>query len=272
MIHPTAIVNPKAKLGNDVIIGPYAIIEEEVEIGDRVQIAPHVHVRAWTTIGEDCRIHTGAVLGDIPQDLAFPDCRSYLRIGNENVIREYVTIHRGTAPESETVVGDRNYLMGFSHVAHNCQIGNEVVLANAVMLAGYVQVGDRAFLSGHVVVHQFVRIGRLTMISASARIGKDLPPFLIARGTSEVWGVNIVGLRRANFPIEIRSRLRQAYRILYHSGLNTTQALQHLRQNPPIPEIQELIQFIESAKRGTCDGRNLCNKSELRDIATLDDS
>lgn len=253
-IHSTAIVDPGAELGANVTIDPYAVIDANVRIGDNVCIGPHVVICAHTTIGADCNIHAGAVLGDLPQDLAFKDAVSYVRIGSKCVIREGVTIHRGTKPETETVVGDGCFLMVNSHLAHNVRLGAQVVLANGALLAGYVDVGDRAFISGNAVIHQFCRVGRLAMLGGGGAISKDIPPFCIVRygHINEVAGLNTVGLRRGGFTAAERLALKQAFQILYRSNLNVSQAVAKIRSEIAAPQVVEFCDFIETSKRGIC--------------------
>ena len=253
--HSTAVISPKAKIADDVEIGPYAIVEDHVTLAKGVKVYANAYITGSAQIGENTEIHMGAVIGHVPQDWSFKkETRSAVRIGKNNLIREYATIHRGSKEGSATVIGDNNFIMAHSHVAHDCQIGNRVVLANGVLLAGYVTVEDMVFISGNVVVHQFVRIGKLTMIGGLARISKDVPPFMLAKGESRIYAVNVVGLRRAGYTTEQRENIRQVFKILYRSGMNFSQALDVLKQQPPSAEGTQIIQFIESAKRGICGG------------------
>ena len=250
-IHPTAIVSPQAAIDPSTEIGPYVIIEDEVTIGPNCRIAAHVYINGNTRIGANNEIHAGAVLGDTPQDRAFQPCRSYLQIGDDNIIREFVSIHRGTAPESITRIGSGCFIMGYSHVGHNCRVGDGVTIANMTALAGHVEVGERAFVSGYTGVHQFVRIGRLCMIAGGSRVTMDLPPFLMAAHETEVVNVNLVGLRRADFSSEEIGEIRSAYRRLYRSGLTFRKALEELTAKPCSPLVQEMIDFINvPSKRG----------------------
>lgn len=235
-IHPTAVIEEGATIGPGCVIGPHAVIYKHV------------------TLGANCRVHAGAVLGDTPQDLAFKEAPSFVRIGEGTVIREHVTIHRGTKEGTETVVGSGCYLMANSHLAHNCRLGNQVILANGVLLAGYVEVGDRAFLSGNVIVHQYTRIGRVAMISGGAGIGKDIPPFCLAPGITRniVAGLNVVGMRRAGLGPAERGEVKEAIRVLYRSGLNVKQALEKLREAFAAGPGREIADFVASSKRGIC--------------------
>lgn len=253
-IHPTAIVNSRAQLGANISIGPYCVIEADVKIGDNTLIGPHVTILPYTMIGAGCNIHANAVLGDLPQDTGFKDAVSYVRIGANCIIREGVTIHRGTKPETETVAGEGCYLMANSHLAHNVRLGNQVILANGALLAGYAEVGDRAFISGNAVIHQFCRVGRLAMLGGGGAISKDLPPFCTARYAhiNEVAGLNIVGLRRGGVSAPDRMAIKRAFHTLYRSGLNVTQAVERIRAESPAGVVLEFCEFIEQSKRGIC--------------------
>ncbi|VVM05032.1 UDP-N-acetylglucosamine acyltransferase [Methylacidimicrobium cyclopophantes] len=252
MIHPTAIISPKAELGREVRVGPGAIIEEDTILGDHCEIRAHAVIAAGTRIGPGNQIGYGAVIGAEPQDLSWKGAPSRVVIGERNVIREHVSVHRGARPESETRIGDGNYLMVGCHVAHNCVVGNRAILVNHVLLGGYVQVGDRAFLGGGSVFHQHVRIGELVMVRGGIRIGMDIPPFFMAVDENEVAGVNRVGLRRAGFSEETRRRLEAAYRILYESGRNVSQALEEMEKRWPTEEVLRLTAFIRASRRGIC--------------------
>jgi UDP-N-acetylglucosamine acyltransferase len=250
-IHPTAIISPRAQIDPTAEIGPYVVIDENVAIGPDCRIGPHVYITGFTTLGAGNHVHAGAVLGDLPQDLAFKDCRSFVRIGDHNVIREGVTIHRGTAPESETVIGNHCYLMAFSHVAHNCRLADQVKLANCALLAGHVQVGEGTFFSGIGGAHQFVRIGRLCMIAGVARVAQDIPPFMMVHGDNRGVGVNRVGLHRAGWTSQQIMDLRAAYRFLYRSRMSFTKRVDQLEKETQSPYVKEVIAFIRNpSKRG----------------------
>jgi UDP-N-acetylglucosamine acyltransferase len=254
-IHPTALVDPAAKLGRDVTIGPFAIVEGRVEIGDGCVIGPRVTLLDYTTLGAGCRVHAGAVLGDLPQDTAFENEPSYVKIGSRCVLREFVTIHRGTKPGSETVLGDGCFLMANAHLAHNVKLGNGVVLANGALIAGYAEVGERAFISGGVVVHQFTHIGRLAMMGGGSGISKDVPPFCLVPGltANRVSCLNVVGLKRAGFSIEQRQQVKEAFRILYRDGLTVTDAVAKMRAAfPEGSPAREMAEFAAVSKRGIC--------------------
>lgn len=252
-IHPTAIIDPTVELGEDVKIGPYAVVGPQSRIGDGTIIGPHVVIEGYTSIGRNCEISPGAVIGGKPQDHGFGNETSYVRIGDEVIVRECVTINRGTGEGSETVVGDGSMLMAYSHLAHNCNLGAHVVLANNVQLAGYVQIGDYAFIGGTCVVHQFVQIGRLSIIGGFSGTRQDVPPFAMAEGRPHVTvkGINSVGLKRRGFDREARSRLKKAYYFLWFSKLNIQQAIESIHRDIDFdPNIEELIAFTLNSKRG----------------------
>lgn len=239
-----------ARLGAGVVIGPYAIVESDTEIGDGCEIRSHAVVKRFTRLGRENVVHEGAVLGGEPQDLAFGGEPTPLVIGNANVIREGVTIHRGSSADSPTMVGSDCFLMAYSHVAHDDRLGDGVILANAVLLAGHVDVADRAFLSGGVVVHQFCRVGRLAIVGGNAKVVMDCLPFVSSSGVpARAMGLNLVGLRRAGVDAEGRRALKQAYRILLRSGLPLDTALQEMA-GLSNPLVDEMIGFARSSKRG----------------------
>ncbi len=253
-IHPTAVIDPKAVIGKNVSIGPFAFIDESVQIGDNGVIGPHVSILRHTTIGEGVRVHDGAVLGGLPQDLGFSGEPSFVKIGKKSTIREFVTIHRGTKPGTVTEVGDNCFFMANVHIAHNCKVGNRVIIANGAMLGGYVEIGDAAFVSGNVLVHQFVKIGRLAMVGGGAGLSKDVPPFSMVQsmGRNTVQGLNIVGTRRAGMTPEERKQIKTAFKILYVSGLNVAQAVQKLKATYTTGPAAEFAAFTERADRGLC--------------------
>ena len=255
-IHSTATIHPKAELGEGVSIGPYAVIGEHVCLGAETNVGPHAVIEGWTSIGRSCEIGVGAVLGSAPQDLKYRGQRSFLRIGDRSCVREYVTVHRSAEEDGATIVGAHAFLMAYTHVAHDCRLGDHVIMVNYAGLSGYVEVEDRAFISGHNAVHQFVRIGYLAMVSGASRVVKDVPPFMIAEGNpTRIRGLNVVGMRRLGLSHKVRGELRHAYRLLYRSGLNTSQALAGMRQvGLSSSEVQRLIAFVEGAKRGISGG------------------
>lgn len=253
-IHPTALVDRGANLGRDVVVGPYSIIESGVTVGDGAVIGPHAVLHRYTTLGANCRVHAHAVIGDTPQDMAFNDAPSYVRIGAGTLIREHVTIHRGTKPETSTEVGERCFLMVNCHLGHNVRLGNQVIIVNAALLAGYVEIGDRAFISGNVVVHQFVHIGRLAMLSGLSGISKDVPPFCTTAGLmpNSVGGLNVVGMRRAGITPPERLQVKRAFDLVYRSGLNVSQAVERIKAEGLVGPAAEFGAFAESSKRGLC--------------------
>ncbi len=249
----TARIDPGAVVGAGTRIGDFCVIEGDVVIGAGCVLEPHVYVKRWTTLGERNEISAGTVLGTDPLDKGFGGARSYLRIGNDNKIREHYTISRGTAPESVTEIGDGNYIMTSGHIAHNCKIGNETVIASCALLAGYVEVEDQAFISGGVVVHQFSKIGRLAMIGGNTRINSDVPPFFLYSGFNvQAKGLNVVGLKRAGYKASDVSVLKKAYQILYRSGLKLHEALTKIEAEIPTPETTHLVNFIRRSERGIC--------------------
>jgi UDP-N-acetylglucosamine acyltransferase len=252
-VAPTARVHPDAVVGPGVRIGEFCVIEADVRIGAGCRFEPYVYVKRWTSMGERNEVSAGTVLGTDPLDKSFGGARSYLRIGNGNRIREHYTISRGTEPESVTEIGDENYIMTSGHIAHNCKIGNDTVIASCALVAGYVEVEDQAFISGGVVVHQFSKIGRLAMIGGNTRINSDVPPFFLYAGHDVVAkGLNIVGLKRAGYKASDVSTLKKAYQILYRSGLKLEQALAKIEAEIPTPETLHLVRFIRRSKRGIC--------------------
>lgn len=254
-IHETAIVHSGAKLGKEVVIGPYAIIGENVELGDGCIVGPHVVIEGWTKIGVGNKFYHGASIGCEPQDLKFKGEKSYLFIGDYNTFRENVTISRGTAEGScETRIGNHCLFMAYSHVAHDCYVGSNVVMANATALAGHVIVEDRVVLGGLSGVHQFSKVGKMAMVGACTKVVKDVPPFVIVDGNpAKVGGINVVGLRRNGISPEVRDEIKKAYRILYRSNLTITQAIQQMEQElQGTPEIDHFIRFLRNAERGIC--------------------
>lgn len=252
-IHPTAIVSPKAELDPTVEVGPCAVIEEHVRIGPRTRVGPHAYITGWTDIGPDNVIHFGAVIGDYPQDLGYDGSEAFLKIGAKNVFREHVTVHRGALKDDRTTrIGDNCYFMCTSHVGHNSQVGSGVIIANGGTLGGHVIVEDRANISGNCLVHQFVRVGTLSLMRGGSRVSKDVPPYCITNHTNDVSGLNIIGLRRAGASLVTRTALKQAFRTLYLGGLNVSDALVQLRQMPESPELKHFIEFITASKRGIC--------------------
>jgi UDP-N-acetylglucosamine acyltransferase len=251
-IHPTAIVDPKTEIDSGVTIGPYCVIEANVRLGKNCWLGPHVHIAPGTRLGADCRIFTGAVLGTIPQDLKFGGEETTLEIGERTTIREFATLNRGTKDHWKTTVGSDCLLMAYSHVAHDCSIGNHCILANAVNLAGHVVVEDWVSFGGMVPVHQFVRIGQHSFVAGAYRVTKDVPPYIRAMGEPMTFGgLNSVGLRRRGFSATTLVKLKRAYKLLYRSKLNVSQAVQRIREECELtPEVQHVLAFIEKSERG----------------------
>jgi len=251
-IHPTAIVDPAARLGDDVVVGPYAIVEKNTVIGDRTTIGSHVLVASGSRIGSDCRVFNGAVVGTIPQDLKFKGEDSILKVGNRTTIREFATLNRGTADIGATTIGSDCLIMAYAHVAHDCVIGNNVILANAVNLAGHIAIDDYASIGGMTPVHQFVHIGRNVFIGGGFRVSKDVPPFILAGNEPlRYTGLNSVGLRRRNFQPEVINALKKTYRIIFRSGLNVSQALERISlELEMIDEVKSVVDFIKNSQRG----------------------
>ena len=253
VVAATARVHPDAVVGPRVVIGEYAIVEQDVVIGADTKLEPYVYVKRWTTLGERNEISAGTVLGTDPLDKNFGGARSYLKIGKENKIREHYTISRGTQPESETIIGDGNYIMTSGHIAHNCTIGDNTVIASCALVAGYVEVESQAFISGGVVIHQFSKIGRLAMIGGNSRVNLDVPPyFMYSDFNVTPMGLNIVGLRRAGFTAGDVRALKQAYKLLYRSGLKLEDALSRIETESPTEHTRHLVAFIRGSKRGIC--------------------
>lgn len=259
-IHPTAIVHPAAHLGEGVSIGPYSIIEPHVTIGARTRIASHVRIGTYTTIGEDCQVHHGAVVGTTPQDLKFKGEVTALTIGDRTIIREFAMLNRGTKAHGTTSIGHDTFIMAYVHIAHDCIIGNHVILSNATQLGGHVEIADYALTGGIVAVHQFVRIGAYAMVSGGSKVSKDICPYIkVARDPLKPVGLNTIGLRRHGFAAETIAVLKHAYRLLFRSALNISQAVEAIeREVPRMPEITCLLTFIrDSARRSQGRGRGL---------------
>jgi UDP-N-acetylglucosamine acyltransferase len=250
MIHPTAIIHPNAKLDASVEVRPYAVIDAGVELGANCVVGPHVYLTGLTTIGAHNHFHAGCVIGDAPQDLKYKGAPTRVRIGDHNVFREHVTVHRSTRPDAETLIGSHNFLMAGAHVAHNCVVGDRVILANSALLGGYAVVQDRAFISGNCCVHQFTRVGTLALMQGGAVVSKDLPPFTVALRVNEICGLNIVGLRRAGFTPEQRMELKRLYHLLFRGGKNLRAAVAAAQKKFTSVPAKTLLDFIAEAKHG----------------------
>ncbi|HEX9023944.1 MAG TPA: acyl-ACP--UDP-N-acetylglucosamine O-acyltransferase [Geobacteraceae bacterium] len=255
MIHATAHISPTAKIADDAEIGPNVVVGDNSVIGSGTRVMANAVIGPWTTIGSGNVIHYGAIVGHDPQDIGYNGEESYAVIGNGNIIREYATIHRGNRPGTTTNIGDNNFIMIQSHVAHNCELGSNIVLAGGALLAGHVSVADKAIISGNCVVHQFCRIGRLAMMRGLSRTSRDVPPFCIMDETHTVKSLNLIGLRRNGFDAKKVRALKNAYLILFRGGLNMQNAIEQVEAEVDLTDdVQELLDFIRSSKRGVCFG------------------
>jgi len=255
VIHPSAVIHPGAKLHPDIQVGPHVVIDVDVTVGAGCVLEPHVYLTGVTTIGANNRFFAGCVIGGAPQDLKYNGEPTGVRIGDGNVFREHVTVHRSAVMGKETVLGSHNFLMANSHVGHNSRLGDHNILANGVLLGGHVVIADRVFLGGNAVVHQFTRLGTLSMMQGITGISKDLPPFTIARGINELCGLNTVGLRRAGIGSAERLELRQVYQAIFRSRLRLKEAIQAAREEFCSPSALLLLAFIEETTRGICSDR-----------------
>jgi UDP-N-acetylglucosamine acyltransferase len=256
-IHPTAVVSPEAVIGDDVEIGAFALVEGDVVLGDRCVIRPGAFLYGPIVMGQGNIVHTGAVIGDAPQHLKYKGERTSVQIGDNNIIRENVTIHRGTTQSYKTVIGDNNFLMVGSHVAHDCVVGNRCILTNGSMLAGHCILDDNVIISGNSCVHQFVRIGRLALLSGLSGTTKDIPPFIIQQGIDTTSGVNVIGMRRAGHSNDQINAVKEAFRILYRRGLPLSAALAKLENSMGhIDVIQEMVGFINGGHKGVAPMRS----------------
>lgn len=252
VIHPSAVIHPKAKLDATVQVGPFAVIDENVEIGPGCVVGPHAYLTGHTRIGSHNRFFKGAVIGEAPQDLKYKGAPSCLRIGDHNTFREHVTVHRSNVPETETVIGSHVLLMAHCHVGHDCLVGNYIIIANGALLGGHVTVGDRALISGNCLVHQFVRVGTLAIMQGGSAISKDLPPYTVARGDNGICGLNTIGLRRAGFSSADRLELRKLYHALFRGGLNLRDAIKQASSQFSSPTARVMLDFVAASKRGVC--------------------
>ena len=252
MIHPTASIHPQAKLPSNVRVGPFAVIDAAVELGADCVVGPHVYLTGVTKIGAGNQFHAGCVIGDAPQDLKYKDEPTRLVIGDHNLFREHVTVNRATKAEDATVVGSHNFIMANAHIAHNCVVGNHVILANGALLGGHATVQDRVFISGNCLVHQFTRVGTLAIMQGGSAVSQDLPPFCIATGDNTICGLNAVGLRRAGFTSEQRLELRKLYHALFRSGKNIREAVQVAQAIFTSPAAKTVLEFVAVTKRGVC--------------------
>ncbi len=251
-IHPTAIISPEAKLADNVSVGPYSVISGQVSIGAGTKIGAHCVIEGNTTLGRNCEVFTGAVIGSRPQDLKFKGEKVFLEIGDNNIIREYCTLNPGTGEGSKTIVGDNNLLMAYSHVAHDCRVGSNCVLANNSTLAGHVIIEDKAVIGGIVAIHQFVRIGMLSIIGGCSKVVQDIPPFSTCDGhPARVYGLNLVGLKRKGISHDAIKHIDRAFKLIFNSGLTPKHALEQVEKEiPKTEEISYLIDFIKNSERG----------------------
>lgn len=261
-VHPTAVLDRRAEIDPTAEIGPHVVVDGPVRIGPRTRVLAGAYLTGHTVIGADNVIHPGAVLGHEPQDLSYRGAETWLRIGDRNVFREHCEVQRGTQPDTATEIGNDNYLMSQSHVAHNCRLGNGVILATGATLGGHVIVDDQAFISGNCVVHQHCRVGRLVMMRGLSRASRDLPPFAMIDWTHTVRGLNRVGLRRAGFDRERLRILGAAFRVLFRVRTNLTVALAHVEADLRSPDVDELVAFIRASRRGVAFGPPRAGQAE----------
>ena len=254
-IHPTAVIDAKADIDREVEIGPYVVIEGPVKIRRGTRVMAHAYLTGWTEIGENNEIHPGATLGDAPQDKAYNDEETYLKVGDHNIFREHVQVHRGTVAGSSTVVGNHNFLMACSHVAHNCKLGDHIVMANNALLGGYVEVGNNVFISGNCVVHQFVRIGDYALMRGLSATSRDVPPYSIVDWQHTVRGVNEKGLKRAGFEQQRIREIKKAFHVLFRKKCNLSLAMKAIEKDGRTnADVSALLEFIKSSRRGVCCG------------------
>ena len=254
-VHETAVIHPNAAIAEDVEIGPYSIVGEHVKIGQGTKIKSHVSIDGWTEIDEGCTFYPFSSIGEPPQDLKFQGEASHLRIGRNNVFREFVTMNRGTEQGGgETVIGNHNFFMAYCHVAHDCRIGDHVIFANAATLGGHITIGDHAIIGGLTAIHQFVRVGRYAIIGGASAVPQDVPPFCNVTGNRAVLrGLNHVGLKRHGFSDELLRELKKAYRLLFRSGLLLQESIARAQEElEDLPEVRELLEFLKESKRGIC--------------------
>jgi UDP-N-acetylglucosamine acyltransferase len=252
MIHPSAVIHPRAQLDPTVTVGPCTVIDEHVVLGPNNVVGPHVYITGHTTIGVGNQFHAGSVIGNTPQDFKYKGEPTRLRIGDHNTFREHVTLHVSNKMEEDTVIGSHCFLMQGSHVGHNSVLGDRVIFGGCVMLGGHVLIQDGAFLSGTCMVHQFCRVGAYAIMQATSAISQDLPPYTIARGINGICGLNIIGLRRNGFTAEQRLELKKLYHLLFRRGLRRVEAVEQARALYQSETARRMIDFVESSKRGVC--------------------
>ena len=250
-IHPTAVVEEGAVLGDGVRVGPYAFIQSGAVVGDGTVVEAHAVITSWVRMGKNNYVGYGAVLGGDPQDISFRGWDSYVVIGDNNTIREFVTIHRASREGEATVVGSNCYIMAYSHIAHDCLIGDGVIVTNYAGISGFVEIRDRAIVSGHVGIHQFVRIGELAFISGGSFPGQDIPPYCVAAGRpAKVVGLNVVGMRRAGISPEARLQIKRAFDIYFRRGLSRSHAIEIIEKELDSEEVRRFVEFVKTTKRG----------------------
>lgn len=253
-IHPTAIIDPLAEIADDVTIGPYVVIEGPVKIGSGTVIKSSAVLTGDTTLGKNCQVFPYAVIGEPGQDKHYQGENSRVIIGDECVLREGVTVHRGTGEDTETTIGDRCFLMSNAHVGHNCHVGDDCILISGCLLGGHVTVGERAVISGNTALHQFVRVGKMAMLGGVAAVVQDVPPYALTNHDGHVAGINVVGLKRAGFSSEERGEIKEAYRLIYRESLPLGQVVAMLTQNPCSEVLQPLVDFLSGSNRGIVKG------------------
>ncbi len=264
LVDPLAAVSPKAILGENVTVGPFTVVEAGAVIGDGTSVAANAFIGSGARIGRECRIHHGAVVGHAPQDLKYAGELTTCELGDRNVVREYATLHRGTGEGGRTIIGNDNFFMAYSHVAHDCVLGDRIIMANSASLAGHTDVEDYVIIGGLTPVHQFTRLGRHAMIGGGLRVGKDVPPYILAGGEPLSFeGLNSVGLRRRGFSRETIGSLDRAYGLIYRARLNVTQAVASIEADPALsacPEVRIVLEFIRKSKRGIIPGPRLLTR------------
>jgi len=254
--HPTALLGPEVELAPDVRVGPFAILDGAITLGAGCVVGPSVHLLGTVVAGGGNVFHTGCVIGDFPQHTDYAGEPTRVEIGHGNLFREHVTVHRGMPATGTTVIGNKNFFMVGSHVAHDCRVGNRCFFANCAVIGGHAEIGDGAFLSGNTAVHQFCRVGRLAMLSGTSAVSQDLPPFWIVQEVNVVHGVNVVGMRRAGIPNPEIQAVRRAFKLINRSGLTITAALAQIEADDGhFPAVRELVEFIRTSKRGIVTGR-----------------
>lgn len=262
-VHPTSVVGAQVELGSGVVVGPFCFVEGKIKIGERTRLISHVTLFGDTTVGADNVLHPNVVIGDEPQDIAYTGGPRAVTVGNNNIFREGVTVHRGSEHGEVTIIGDGNFFMQNSHVAHDCRIGDSTIIAGGALIAGWAEVGDRAVVSGNCVIHQFVRIGRLAMLRGLSRTSRDIPPFCVMDGTHTLRGINVVGLRRAGFSAATIAALRRAFAHLFGRRQNLKLALQRLTaEQLAEPAVSEMVEFIRCSSRGVAFGHSDRMKDE----------